>query len=1107
MKISDVKSGRTYLVEIEQSDRSPFLGLGRQSIQNEVSLYRSETTGEILLKNRDEVWSIEGTDKEHKKLLSDVMERNLPLLCWIAAIFPKTNSPERLKIQVHEFPHSLYLQEEIAIGIDEKIIDDIRDRYIRKAVPVSEILKWLTNKVLIPSPADNRMQRVLMQAGQYSQSGLETTFRLCGKDIAVNVRRTPDDKLIIDRVVRARQNQEYNEQRPIILVRGNFSFCDFSIAGSLRSDAKTELDTLVESSNSYLAIWEEYNQIEKAIILQNAQQVSWMRYTHKEILSNGDYRFHLQSKTSLNQQLQILRESPQISLEASSSEPNFSCIESNYKNGRTFFGQVVDINWQRLTLDIRPSNLDEEEDLNPPSYGFLFVSLQGDRTRLRRRTKAEEKIRTASCPMPQLGLILENQSVPIRRIRNYKPLTKDVLKIFDGFRPTRRQEEAIRVAINTPDIALIQGPPGTGKTKVITAIQARLAEIAEDAGSSIKHKLLLTSYQHDAVETVAEKTNVFGLPAVRIGGRMQQEGLDNVDRWRRVRIEALEAKLGQLPEQPESENLRTVRNWINSYLLTPGDRHKTAQLLQNIFEVTQGKIENQLSDRLFEFCHQLKQKPQLQNHSDEQILAIKAIKSLRTDAVSFCDDGAINARKVIYRLEPLNLLDTSQKQLLEQAADWCEESEPPFLEELEPLKRQLLDLLIPAELPVVASVTDPEIEELLTKVKDSFYNYVCQSTAGTETVLFEYLEDLKTDPRGVREMLQNYTVVLAATCQQSAGNAMKLTTGNDDSVFETVIIDEAARANPLDLFIPLSKAERRIILVGDHRQLPHILEEDVERQLSQSRQSTQDALKKSLFERLFNQLKERERTDGIKRTVTLDTQYRMHPILGEFVSKTFYEYHGEPPIEAGQSETAFVHNLPDYQDTVAAWINVPFSAGAEVQGKSKSRTAEAKRIARELKRMIEHNSHLTFGIITFYSAQVKELWKELCKVELAEQTDEGIYQVSSAWRETRNHEGKIVERLRVGTVDSFQGKEFDVVFLSITRSNLIKCKSESQYHKKYGFLMLENRLCVAMSRQKCLLIAVGDLDMVRTDIAPQAIPQLVSFYQFCQNDCGKIFNS
>ena len=119
--------------------------------------------------------------------------------------------------------------------------------------------------------------------------------------------------------------------------------------------------------------------------------------------------------------------------------------------------------------------------------------------------------------------------------------------------------------------------------------------------------------------------------------------------------------------------------------------------------------------------------------------------------------------------------------------------------------------------------------------------------------------------------------------------------GGDDTVFRTVIVDEAARSNPLDLLIPMACAKWRIVLVGDHRQLPHLLEPDVEREIRRvgPQEETRTALRQSLFEKLFIELREREKTDGVRRTVTLDTQYRMHPLLGQFVSEQFYVPHGE----------------------------------------------------------------------------------------------------------------------------------------------------------------------------------------------------------------------
>lgn len=45
-------------------------------------------------------------------------------------------------------------------------------------------------------------------------------------------------------------------------------------------------------------------------------------------------------------------------------------------------------------------------------------------------------------------------------------------------RPTDKQEEAIRVALNTPGVVII-GPPGTGKTQVMAALERRLSELNE----------------------------------------------------------------------------------------------------------------------------------------------------------------------------------------------------------------------------------------------------------------------------------------------------------------------------------------------------------------------------------------------------------------------------------------------------------------------------------------------------------------------------------------------------------------------------------------------------------------------------------------------------
>ena len=118
-----------------------------------------------------------------------------------------------------------------------------------------------------------------------------------------------------------------------------------------------------------------------------------------------------------------------------------------------------------------------------------------------------------------------------------------------------------------------------------------------------------------------------------------------------------------------------------------------------------------------------------------------------------------------------------------------------------------------------------------------------------------------------------------------------------------------------------------------------------------------------------------------------------------------------------------------------------------------------------------------------------------------------VRRVADAWRETRGLDGHLKERIRVGTVDAFQGKEFDVVFLSMTRSNDLPISDERSLRRKFGHLMLENRLCVAMSRQQRLLIVVGDSGMLRGEVAERSLAGLVAFRKLCEGRHGCVISA
>ena len=161
-----------------------------------------------------------------------------------------------------------------------------------------------------------------------------------------------------------------------------------------------------------------------------------------------------------------------------------------------------------------------------------------------------------------------------------------------------------------------------------------------------------------------------------------------------------------------------------------------------------------------------------------------------------------------------------------------------FLKDLKKIKDSLIDRILSDEQPDMSPTVDSSTTEILKDVINELNKKLNSYLGGPEKVIYDYLNDLENDPNGVRNAIRDYTVVLASTVQQSKSNKMALAKTGEitrDYDFKTIIVDEAARANPLDLFIPLSAASRRIILVGDHRQLPHMLEPDIEIKVKESK--------------------------------------------------------------------------------------------------------------------------------------------------------------------------------------------------------------------------------------------------------------------------------
>jgi superfamily I DNA and/or RNA helicase len=130
----------------------------------------------------------------------------------------------------------------------------------------------------------------------------------------------------------------------------------------------------------------------------------------------------------------------------------------------------------------------------------------------------------------------------------------------------------------------------------------------------------------------------------------------------------------------------------------------------------------------------------------------------------------------------------------------------------------------------------------------------------------------------------------------------------------------------------------------------------------------------------------------------------------------------------------------------------------ERAGQSLQRETEATKIIKILEELVKKNPgrKLDVGIISFYKGQV-----DLIRDKLKDSFPDNVF--ANKFDEMCN------------TVDSYQGKEFDIVIISGVRSN-----SYSTAVKSLGFIHNSpSRINVALSRAKKLLVMVGDVDTYR----------------------------
>lgn len=317
----------------------------------------------------------------------------------------------------------------------------------------------------------------------------------------------------------------------------------------------------------------------------------------------------------------------------------------------------------------------------------------------------------------------------------------------------------------------------------------------------------------------------------------------------------------------------------------------------------------------------------------------------------------------------------------------------------------------------------------------------------------DMLEALSNERTNYDEFLARSRQLVVGTC---VGIGQKHI-GIADNIYDWVIIDEAARSISSELAIAMQSGTR-ILLVGDHKQLPPLYSEAHKKALarrlgiSKRGEELEQALG-SDFERVFLS------QYGKQTCAVLKTQYRMAPAIGSLVSACFYDNE----LENGKQDK----DVPNIYDGLSnqlkasvTWLDtslLPDSYHEQGSNGSIFNRAEADVIINILQDLADDPTFMNSEIVCQCLEKNEQAIGVICMYVEQKKL------ISKKFNE-RNWDESFRRLVKIDSVDSYQGKENRFIILSLSRHD----KSHSA-----GFLYLPNRINVALSRAMDKLVIVG----------------------------------
>lgn len=800
----------------------------------------------------------------------------------------------------------------------------------------------------------------------------------------------------------------------------------------LKAKIKSQLERIKELKNLVFAATFSNNPHVKPIYIGT---LNGFESTERKLVFNIPFR-HPEEKVMAGTLLKYLKKAK-----------TFINVHANLK------GDETKINWLKEAVDKlsesrQTSGQPNSKPVNPRIRDFIFDSAKAEPTYKFELKDIEDTEEYRTVKRRQLLKLNESQ-------------LKSVIK-----------------ALYAKDMCLLQGPPGTGKTTVIAEL------IWQHIINNSLKRVLVTSETNLAVDNALEKLmngrNVSEeltkylhiIKPLRFGSalKFEEEGkrfsVERIEKWLDDEYEdefvyenelssfedaneASEEEIINEEEQEDNLSANAVQDWMDSIVnRTMSNNDKYKDVLSEFKEELSnpsGITKRYFKDKYFKYAN------------------VIGSTCSSTGSPAFAMDFALinsSDRFEEYKNENYKNTISDIRSLIITASD----EEHSFSSNANRIIKSIIK---------ENNIDYVDLEELLDNPTMNFKHF-----------LFEYDFKLLLKESAKEISTKRFEILMKRLCFKSKEEFNRLL----NISFNTVIMDEASKATPPDLVLPLSFGEKSVI-IGDHRQLPPmlydktfkeaLLELDDKRATELSNELEKGFTETSQFSRLIQNPKV---SPTIKSVFT--DQYRMHPQINDVISQFYEKDEGGlhcgldlgkvDSTDLGDPESryhGFYHPGFISSDVHTLWVNVD---EPEMRSDSKAlyNDAEVEAVKRVLlylknsegfkeymsywdnsiKDINKRNAEKEIGVISFYAKQVRQL------------------------REVKKLARDLGMRIKLNTVDKFQGMERNIVIVSTVRSNKKYNNGKIEKNGDPGFAKSPERLNVALSRARRLLIVVGNSD-------------------------------